>query len=101
MISAPDRRLNCCSSTERYRSVSIAEWGKHGCSTYTTDDGHTGEAQRTGKLLRLRLDLLRQFTGGCHDERVGTQVSVLIREGRQLGDERQHRDHESSSLTGT
>lgn len=70
-------------------------------STYTSYDGHAGETQRPGKLPRLGFDLLSQLTSRRHDECVRAQMSVFIRERRQIGDEGQHWDDERCSLTGT
>jgi hypothetical protein len=69
--------------------------------TYTTDDRHTAVAERTRELARLALDLLCKFARRREDERVRTEMSVLVREGRELVDENQHRDDEGGRLTGT
>ena len=67
--------------------------------TYTTDDRDTGISEWSGKLLGFSLDLLCQFTSGSHDEGVGTEMSVFVRERRQIRDEAQHWYDECCSFT--
>ena len=69
--------------------------------TYTSYDGHASEAQWTSKLLCLSFNLLSQFTSGSHNECIRAQMSIIVREGGQIGDEGQHWDDEGCSLTGT
>ena len=91
MISAPDRRLNCCSSTERWKSNDkrhVRSKGKFE-STYTSNNRNTSESQLRSELLRLGLNLLSQLTSRCKNKRIRSQMSVLIRERWQFRDERQ------------
>lgn len=45
----------------------------------TSDDGYALVPEQLGELVRLRLDLLGEFSGRREYERVGTPVAVLLR----------------------
>lgn len=101
MISAPARRLNCCSSTERCSNGVNLGPELDAVSTYPTDDRNASEAQRSGELPCFRFNLLGQFTCGCQYQRIWTKVPVVIRKGRQVRDEAEHWNDEGGSFTRT
>ena len=101
MISAPARRLNCCSSTERCSNGVNLGPELEAVSTYPADDRNASEAERSGELPRFRFNLLSQFTCGCQYQRIWTKMSVVIGKGRQVRDETEHRNHEGGRFTRT